>query len=113
MTPPKLSFETAVGNNLGTGIARSSSSEVSHLSPRIDFDRLDLRGSGDCSIHNGNSQLVLGSEKKERPTEPVFVPGALRLQTNSSYFCPECVIRAMMSRRLSLTVDPKNVSRSV
>ncbi len=48
------------------------------------------------------------NKKKREPTSPPPLNAIAAI----SYLWPECVIRAMMSRRLSSTVEPANSARS-
>src|SRR6266446_5308171 len=52
--------------------------------------------------------LVLENKKRGGETSPPPLNGTAAI----SYLWPECVIRAMMSRRLSSTVEPTNSARS-
>ena len=51
---------------------------------------------------------AINPKKKREPTSPPL----LNRTTAIRYLWPECVIRAMMSRRLSATCAPKKASRS-
>src|SRR5258707_11507586 len=53
----------------------------------------------------------LSTARKQKKREPTSPP-PLNATAAISYLWPECVIRAMMSRRLSATVEPANSARS-
>src|SRR6266566_8898435 len=57
-------------------------------------------------IHNFHL-FVLENKKRGGETSPPPLNGTATI----SYLWPECVIRAMMSRRLSSTVEPANSAR--
>src|SRR5260370_25681756 len=52
--------------------------------------------------------FLSSKQKKREPTSPPPLNATVAI----SYLWPECVIRAMMSRRLSGTVEPANSARS-